>query len=171
MNRNQFIQKNAVQNFHYFEKDNTNPSQLSLLDNTELSYLNEDNLIYKDKSMDNEGVIHTYIFSDEALHLHITHTLSSHIKIMEFYRDGLVSTKITYFNNEKIKMESFDPFGKMMLSINYPNDNLNQQFEGFRYYHPTQRKSNILQKLNMESEDPNLSYQTELGLWELQQYL
>ena len=167
MNLTEFINtkiNRGYSEYEYYELDKSHPSEYEKLSSLELQYLEDGYTIYKEKNMDEDYRIHTYIFSGNSLQQKIINLCDTKEKFSEYYNDGVVIKKISYYFDIKTSMEEFDKYGRMILSISYPH--FDSKFSGYVYSHPSKFK--IINKLE---NIPNEVIKTSLTLNELEKYL
>lgn len=168
MNLERFINENTISGFHYFEMGKTNPIECESVDNLELEYLNDDFNIYKNKYMDRDNQIFTYIFSNFFLHLKITEMCDTKEKVLEFFNNkGIVTKRISYSFEIKRTMEKFNNDGEEILHISYPYGG--SKMSGYRCKCQYSSKYKINKKLNNTQNKDVIK--TPLSIMELEEYL
>ena len=135
MNLTEFINteiKIGYSNYDYFEIGKSNPIELEKLSGIELQYLENRYVIYKEKNMDSEYQIHTYIFGGNELYLLITDYCDTKEKMYDFYSNGKITKSTTYFFETKSSHTEFDKNGIKTLRVEFPLS-LSEKLSGYRY--------------------------------------
>ena len=171
MNLKEFINtkiKKGVSEYDYFEIRKTNPTECEKLSVLELQYLENSFVIYREKYMDSENKIHTYIFNDNELHLLITNYCDTNEYQYNFYRDSLISKTVWYMFNTKISLIKYDKYGRKTLRVNFPKSP-SEKINGYKYINTYEDRFNIIDSLQL---DRNIELEKiGLSLWELEKYI
>ena len=120
MNLKEFINtkvKKGVSEYDYFEIKKTNPSEYEKLSGLELQYLENGYVIYKEKKMDTDYKIHTYIFNDCELHILITNYCNTKEYQYDFYQNNKLSKTVWYMLESKTSLINYDRYGRKTLKI------------------------------------------------------
>ena len=166
MNLNEFI-KNGVTQYEYFDIENTNPKQLEKLSGLELQYFEDRNVIYKEKYMDDDYQLKTYIFAGSQLSFMINYDKPSHSKTLHFYRDNELLKKVTYTGDVKSSLSEYKN-KKEVLRITFPQSS-SDKITGYKYVNNYIDRFEIVKTLQLEN---NIQLQkVELSLTELEKYI
>ena len=171
MNLQDFINtkiKKGVSEYDYFEIEKTNPTEYGKLTGLELQYLENGYVIYKQKSMDYDYKIHTYIFRGSELYLSITNYCDTKENKYDFYTNDTVKKSVWYFMDTKSTHIEYDKYGKKILKVNFPKSSL-EKLSGCRWINTYKDRFNIIDKLQLER---NVELERiELTLSELEKYI
>ena len=135
MNLTDFINnkiKIGVSEYDYFEIRKTNPTEYEKLSGLELQYLKNGYVIYKEKNMDSDYKIHTYIFSGNDLSLLITNHCDTKEKQYSFYTNSKVSKTVTYLFDTKYSHMEFDRKGEKSVRVEFPQS-ISEKLSGYKY--------------------------------------
>lgn len=159
MTKQQFIKDNVMSEFYYFDIVNSNPNEFDKLNDFEMSYLNDHCQIYKTRYMDSEYELHTYIFEDNHLHIKVIEMCDTKGKVLEFYKDGVISKRISYSFEIKNSMEKFDSNERKILYVDFSN------MSGYKLKYPSTINNESTHTQSMEAIKSELYYR------ELEEYL
>jgi len=135
VNLKEFINKEikiGYSKYDYFEIEKSNPAELEKLSGLELQYLENRYVIYKEKNMDSEYQIHTYIFDDNELYLLTTDYCYTKEKKYDFYIDNQISKTVNYYFEIKSSLTQHDKNGGVSLKVSYPLSQ-SDRLSGYRY--------------------------------------
>jgi hypothetical protein len=171
MNLQEFINtkiKKGVSEYDYFEIRKTKSIEYKKLSGLELQYLENGYVIYKEKKMDMDYKVHTYIFNDNELHLLITNYCNTNEYQYDFYQDNQISKTVWYMLESKTSLTKYDKYGRKTLRVNFPKSQ-SEKISGFKYIYTYEDRFNIVDKLQLER---NIELEKmELTLWELEKYI
>jgi len=160
--------KKGVSEYEYFEIKKTNPTEYKILSGLELQYLENGYVIYKEKYMDSESKIHTYIFCENDLSILITNYCNTKEKMYEFYKDNQISKTVCYMLETKTSLTEYDKYGREILRVKFPQSH-SEKLSGYKWINTNKKKLSVIEKLELER---NLKLEkVELFLWELEKYL
>ena len=171
MNLKEFINtkiKKGVSEYDYFEIRKTNSTEYQKLSGIELQYLENRFVIYKEKSIDNDSKIHSYIFNDNELHLLITNYCNTNEYQYDFYQDNQLSKTVWYMLESKTSLTKYDKYGRKILMVNFPKTQ-SEKISGYKYIYTYEDRFNIVDKLQLKR---NIELEKmELTLLELEKYI
>ena len=135
MNLKDFINtkiKNSYSEYDYFEIGKTNSTEYKKLSGLELQYLENGYVIYKEKNMDSDYKIYTYIFGRNKLSLLITNHCDTKEKMYQFYKNNQISKTVWYMFETKTSLTEYDKLSRKILRVNFPKS-ISEKFSGYRY--------------------------------------
>jgi len=171
MNLTDFINtkiKIGYSEYDYFELEKTNPTEYEKLSGLELQYLENGYMIYKEKNMDSESKIHTYIFCGNDLSILITKHCDTKEKEYQFYKDNQISKTVWYMLETKTSLTEYDKYGREILRVKFPQSH-SEKLSGYKWINTNKNKLSVIEKLELEK---NIKLEKiELTLVELEKYL
>ncbi len=171
MNLTEFINtkiKKGVSEYDYFELEKTNPTEYEKLSGLELQYLENKYVIYKEKNMNSDNEIHTYIFGGNELSLLITNYCDTKEKKYDFYKGNQISKTVWYISETKTSLTEYDKYGRRILRVVFPQSPL-EKLRGYKWIDTYKDKFNIIDRLQLER---NIKLEkVDLTLLELEKYI
>ena len=168
MNLKKFVNKKSVSKYDYFEIRKTNTTEYKKLSGLELQYLENRFVIYKEKKMDMNDKVHTYVFKDYELYLLIIYHSYANKYQYNFYQDNKLSKTVWYMLESKISLTEYDGYGRKTLRVDFPKSQ-SEKISGYKYIDIYRDGLSIIEKL--ESRGKRKLEKIELSLWDLEKYI
>jgi len=152
MNLQEFINtkiKKGVSEYDYFEIRKTKSIEYKKLSGLELQYLENGYVIYKEKKMDMDYKVHTYIFNDNELHLLITNYCNTNEYQYDFYQDNQISKTVWYMLETKTSLTEYDKYGREILRVKFPQSH-SEKLSGYKWINTNKNKLSVIEKLELE---------------------